>query len=195
MAKRKKEDAPRRKRLTENWKAIVGQGAIAAVIGVVILAVPDLSAKVVSILLGALLLVYAVLSFVSGSAARGESEPFAWLFARGAIAAAGGLVILFWPSLKELSLLYILGAFAVAAGVLVGGVGLFQRWDKAYKGISGAGGLASVVFGVVLISYAGSLHSSITWIVGIYALAFGLLLVILGMGARGVAAAGSSTTG
>jgi uncharacterized membrane protein HdeD (DUF308 family) len=194
MAKRKKEDEPRRRLLAENWKSIVGQGAIAIVIGVVILAVPDLSARVVSILLGALLLVYAVLSFVSGSTARGESEPFAWLFVRGAIAAAGGLVVLFWPSLKELGLLYILGVFAIAAGVLVGGAGLFQRWEKAYKGISGAGGLASVALGVVLISYAGSLHSSIEWIVGIYATAFGLLLVVLGMGARGVAADRSSMT-
>lgn len=187
MAKHKQAGDSKRRSLSENWKTIILQGVVAVGIGIVIVAVPDLSAKVVSILLGALLIVYAILSIVSGVSARKEEEPSVWLFARGGIAAAGGLVILFWPSMKDLGLLYILGVFAITAGVIVGVLGLFQKWDTVYKGISGLGGMAAIIFGVVLISYSNSLADSIVWIVGIFAIAFGLLLIVLGMGARGVA--------
>ncbi|MHB8896911.1 MAG: HdeD family acid-resistance protein [Candidatus Geothermincolia bacterium] len=184
MAEHKEKPKSTYRNLSESWKTIVAQGVAALVIGVVILAIPDLSAKVVSILLGALLIVYAILSFVGAHSAGKESQPTAWLWVRGGVAAAGGLIILFWPSLKDLGLLYVLGVFAIAVGVFIGGVGVFQKWDKGYKLIAGVGGLASIAFGVVLVSNSSRFSSSIVWIVGVYALAFGVLLVLLGMGAR-----------
>lgn len=191
MAKGEEKKKSALSNMAESWKTVVAQGAVSLAIGIIIVSVPDLSAKVVSILLGVLLLVYAVLSVVGGSSARKESQPSAWLFIRGGIAAVGALIILFWPSLKELSLLYILGVFAIAVGVFVGIVGLFQHWDRGYKAIGGVGGLLSIAFGVIIISYASNLSGSIVWIVGIYAIAFGLLLIVLGLGARGMGKAAS----
>ena len=190
MAKHAEKTESTYRNLSENWKTVVAQGVVALAIGIVIVAVPNLSTKVVSILLGALLLVYAILSFVGAGSAKKESQPTTWLYVRGALAAAGGLIILFWPSLKDLGLLYILGVFAIAVGVFIGFVGMFQKWDRGYKVIGGFGGLVSVAFGVILISYASSFSDSIVWIVGLYAIAFGLLLIVLGMGARGMGKSG-----
>jgi uncharacterized membrane protein HdeD (DUF308 family) len=172
--------------LSENWKTIVAEGAIALVIGVVIVAVPNLSEKVVRYLLGGFLIVYAVLSIVAAGSAGKESEPTAWLYVRGVIAGAGGLVIMFWPGLTKLTLLYILAVFAIVAGVIVGVTGIFQKWDKTYKAIAGFGGIASVVFGIILISYSSSLADPIIWITGVFAMLFGLMMILLGAGARGI---------
>jgi len=183
----KKEKTSTYRDISENWKTVVLQGAISLVIGIVIIAIPGLTARVVSILLGALLIVYGVLSLVSGHSATQESRPGTWLYFRGAVAAAGGIVILVWPGLKDLGLVYILAVFAIAAGVFIGMFGLFQKWDRVYKSISAVSGLISVGFGVVLITRASDFAGSIIWIAGIYAIAFGLLMIILGMGARGIA--------
>jgi uncharacterized membrane protein HdeD (DUF308 family) len=172
--------------LSESWKTIVAQGVVALIIGVVILALPDLTTKVASILLGALLIVYAILSFVGANSARKEEQSSVWLWVRGGVAAAGGLAILFWPSLKETGLIYVLAVLAIGVGVFIGAVGVFQKWDKGYKVIAGLGGLASIAFGIIAIRYASDLASSSVWILGLYALLLGLLLIILGVGARSI---------
>jgi uncharacterized membrane protein HdeD (DUF308 family) len=184
MAKKEKSQS-KYKNIAESWKTIVAQGVIALVVGVVILAVPDLTSKVASILIGAMLIVYAILSFVGANSAGKEDQPTTWLWIRGGVAAAGGLMILFWPGVKQTGLIYILAVLAIGAGVLIGAVGVFQKWDKGYKVIAGLGGLASIAFGIIAIRYSSSLtKSSPIWILGLYALLFGLLLIILGVGAR-----------
>jgi uncharacterized membrane protein HdeD (DUF308 family) len=184
--KSKEKKTSKSRNLSENWKTIVAEGAIALVIGVVIVAVPSLSEKVVRYMLGGFLIIYAVLSFVAANSAGKEDEPAAWLWARGVIAGAGGLVIMFWPGLTKLTLLYILAVFAIAAGVIVGVSGVFQKWDKTYKGIAGIAGVASVVFGIILISWSSTFTDPIIWIVGVYSMLFGLLMILLGAGARGI---------
>ena len=37
----------------------------------------------------------------------------------------------------------------IVAGALLGGSGLFQKWDGIYKAIAALGGLVSIVFGVI----------------------------------------------
>lgn len=184
MAKTEKKQTYRE--ISENWKTVVLQGAVALVVGVVILAIPDLTTKVVSILLGVLLLVYGVLSFVSAYSAMKEEQPGTWLYFRGGVAVAGGIVVLAWPGLKEIGLLYILAIFAIAAGVFIGVMGLKQKWDKGFKAFAGISGLASIAFGIILISGRSSFASSMVSITGVYAIAFGLLMIVLGIGARGI---------
>jgi uncharacterized membrane protein HdeD (DUF308 family) len=184
----KKEEKPKStyRNMSEHWKTMVAQGAIALVIGIIIVAQPSLSAKVVAILIGAFLIVYAILSFVGARSAGQEDQPTTWLYVRGALAGAGGILILVWPGLKDLGLVYVVGVFAIVAGALLGGIGLVQKWDTIYKSIAALGGLASVVFGVILISMRSSVQSSIIWVTGLYAICLGLYLLILGVGARSI---------
>jgi uncharacterized membrane protein HdeD (DUF308 family) len=187
----KKEKAEKKKstygNLSENWKTVAAQGALALLIGVIIVAVPSLSEKVVRYMLGGFLIVYAVLSFVSARSAAKESQPTTWLYFRTGVAAAGGLLILFWPGFTERTLVYMLAVFAIAAGFFVGITGVLQKWNRTYKGIVGFGGLASIAFGIILISYASSATGSIIWMTGVYGMLFGLLMILMGAGARGMA--------
>jgi uncharacterized membrane protein HdeD (DUF308 family) len=185
-AKPAKDKGSHYRNMSENWKSVVTQGAIALAIGIVIIAVPNMSEKVVRYLLGAFLIVYAIISVFSARSASVESQPTTWLYVRAGLALAGGLAILFWPGLTNLTLLYILAVFAIVAGVVIGASGLLQKWDRGYKAIAAAGGLLSVGFGIVLISYASDMSASIVMIAGVYAILLGLLLLVLGMGARGI---------
>jgi uncharacterized membrane protein HdeD (DUF308 family) len=175
--------------MSENWKTVLLQGAIALIIGIIILAVPDLSAKVVRYLLGGFLVVFGILAFVSAHGLS-EEESKVGPYGKAVISFAGGLVVLFWYGLTALSLLYILAVFAMVAGVIVGGMGLLQSWDSSYKAISAIGGLLSIVFGVLLVANASRWSGSIIWIAGLYSLLLGLLLICLGLGARAAAKAG-----
>jgi uncharacterized membrane protein HdeD (DUF308 family) len=175
--------------MSENWKTVLLQGIIALVIGIIILAVPDLSVKVVRYLLGGFLVVYGILAFVSAHGLS-EEESRVGPYGKAVISFAGGLVVLFWYGLTALSLLYILAVFAIVAGVIVGGMGLLQSWDSIYKAVSGVGGLLSIVFGILLVANAAKWSGSIVWIAGLYSLLLGLLLVCLGFGARAAAKAG-----
>ena len=192
MAKKEKaEKSSTYRNMSENWKTVALQGAIALVVGVVILAVPDLSEKVVRYLLGGFLVVYGIIAFVSAYIAP-EEESSVGPYTKAGIALVGGLVILFWPGLTSISLLYIVAVFAIVAWVVLGGMGLLQSWSGGYKLIAGVGGLISVAFGIILISQS-SWSSSIVWLTGLYSLLLGLFLLCLGFGARTVAKAGKPT--
>jgi len=180
---------PAYRNLSENWKTLIAEGAVALVIGVIIVATPQLSGKVVKYMLGGFLIVYAILSFFSARSAKQIEEPSTWLIARGVIALAGGLIIMFWPGLTKLTLLYILAIFAITAGVIIGFTGLLQKWDSIYKWFSAIAGIASIAFGLVLLGNKGNLTDPIIWVSGLYAMIFGMLVMFLGVGARGISKA------
>lgn len=193
MAKKKQKEEPAAstyRKMSENWKTLLAQGAFALALGVVILVIPDATARVVAILLGIFLVVYGVLSAISARSAQQEEEPSAWLYARGGLAIAGGAVVIFWPSLRNEGLAYILGIFAIAVGLIIGGLGLFAKWDGIMKSIAALGGVLSIAFGVVTMLEAESFADSIVQITGVYAIALGILLVLLAFGTRGASGSG-----
>lgn len=174
-------------RMSDNWKTMLAQGAFALALGVIVLLVPNATSKVVSVLLGVFLLIYGILSMVSARSAQKSELPDTWLYARGGLAIAGGFIVLFWPNLRDITLVYILGVFAIVVGVVIGALGLFQKWSSRVKVAAGIGGLLSVIFGIILIAEASHVGSAVVQITGIYALALGLLLVGLAFGSRSAA--------
>src|ERR671917_395602 len=95
------------------------------------------------------------------------------------------LVAAFWPGLTALALLYFIAAWAIVSGILeiVGAIRLRQEIDGEWAlGLSGA---LSVLFGILLVVIpAPTGLLSLVWLIGAYALAFGVLLLVLAFRVR-----------
>src|SRR5215212_9659619 len=108
-----------------------------------------------------------------------------WVLALRGLAAIvfgvlAGLVAAFWPGLTALALLYFIAAWAIVSGILeiVGAIRLRQEIEGEWA--LGLSGVLSVLFGVLLAAIpapAGLL--SLVWLIGAYALAFGVFLLVL----------------
>ncbi|MBE9197597.1 MULTISPECIES: HdeD family acid-resistance protein [unclassified Nodularia (in: cyanobacteria)] len=166
-------------RLARNWWTVALRGAIAIIFGLAALFWPDIT-------LTALILIFAAFVLVSGvllaiAAFRdGLTHTHGWLMLlEGAIGMAIGVMAFIWPGITALVLLYLIAAWAIVTGVLEIIAAIQVRKEIENEWLLALAGIASVMFGVLLIIWpiAGAL--AILWIIAAYAIIFGVLLLIL----------------
>ena len=129
---------------------------------------------------------YALVSGVFTIAAGIADSSRRWLLlVEGALGVVAGLIAFFWPGLTALVLLYVIAGWAIFTGILeiMTAVSLRREIDNEWMMI--LGGALSVLFGVLLAVLPGVGLLSLTWLIGIYALIFGVAFIVLGFRIRG----------
>jgi uncharacterized membrane protein HdeD (DUF308 family) len=170
------------------WWYPVVRGAIAVVLGVIVMINPAASVIFLVRLLGAFLIVDGIVTLVDAlRRRRADGSDSGWRVTGGAVTVVVGVVLLVWPSATLGVLAIILGAWAVVAGVLA------TLGALSLRTVPGAGwgwgllwGLVTLAFGLALIFSPRSSISVIAWVIGLYAVLSGIVLVVLGFGIRSV---------
>jgi len=102
--------------------------------------------------------------------------------------------VLTWPDIAAITLVLLIGAWAVLTGVLEIIVAIRLRRDWANEIWLLLSGLLSIIFGVLIFRFPGTGALAIAWIIGIYAIVFGVLFVILGFQLRSHLTSGSQSS-
>jgi uncharacterized membrane protein HdeD (DUF308 family) len=166
------------------------RGAIAILFGVLALAMPGLTL----LLLVGLFAAYALLSGAVSIAAavRGRSVDTRWwlLLLLGLVSIAAGIGAIAYPGLTALFLVLLMGANALVTGVL--DIALAVRLRSAHRGtwLLVLCGIVSIVFGVFVFAFPGAGALALVWLISLYAVVTGALLLALGLQARRAAHAG-----
>ena len=169
--------------LAGNWWALLLRGIAAVLFGLAALFWPGLTLFVLIVFFGAYALVDGILAIMAGI--RG-SEGSRWLLlAEGVVGVLAGLVAFFWPGMTALVVLFVISAWASVTGLLKVVMAIAFRRKIENEWLMGLSGVLSVVFGVILGVLPGVGLLSLVWLVGIYALIFGVALIVLGFRARG----------
>jgi uncharacterized membrane protein HdeD (DUF308 family) len=171
--------------LGRNWWALALRGVAAILFGVLAFAWPGITLFVLVLFFGAYMLVDGIFAIVAAVRAAGEEDRWWLLLIEGILGVLAGLVAFFWPGLTALALLYFIAAWAIVTGIMeiVAAVRLRQEIEGEWA--LGLSGLLSVIFGVLLVvlpAPAGLL--SLVWLIGAYAVATGVLLLILAFRVR-----------
>jgi uncharacterized membrane protein HdeD (DUF308 family) len=158
--------------VTQHWWLFLLRGILAVLFGVLLLVQPIAA-------LTALVLVFGVWAFIDGVAALALSigDRRSWGMAlAGLVGIAVGLLTFFKPETAAVALYALVAAWAVARGILEIGVAIELRKVIRNEVWLILGGLASIAFGVlmILLPVAGVL--AIAWLIGVYALVFGVLM-------------------
>jgi uncharacterized membrane protein HdeD (DUF308 family) len=135
--------------LTKMRWALGLSGLLSVAVGIVILVYPNISLFALTILVGAFALANGVVALYYALTTRIKNER-GWLFASAIAGIAIGVIVLVWPSISALALLYVIGAYAIAIGILevVGAFWLpISGGDTALLILSG---LVAIAFGVVM---------------------------------------------
>lgn len=170
--------------LAGNWWALLLRGIAAVLFGLAALLWPGLTLLVLVAFFGAYVLVDGIFALVAG--VRGSGGSRRWLLlAEGALGVVAGLVTLFWPGITALVLLYIIAFWAIFTGILEVVMAISLRREIENEWLMGLSGVLSVVFGVILAVLPGVGLLSLVWLIGIYALVFGIALIALGFRVRG----------
>ncbi|MOA39044.1 hypothetical protein D3C78_1607920 [compost metagenome] len=86
-----------------------------------------------------------------------------------------------WPGLTALLLLYIIAFWAIAAGVFQVIAAIRFRKEIRNEWLLGLSGVVSILFGAMLVVQPGAGALALVWVIGIYAVFFGILLLVFSL--------------
>ena len=165
--------------LAKNWWVLLLRGIAAIVFGVLAFAWPGITIVSLIILYGAYALVDGLLARVAAISVGTGAAP-RWLMALGGITGVlAGLIAFAWPGITALTILLLIGAWAIVSGIfeIIGAVRLRKEIDNEWTLI--LHGALSVLFGVLLMAMPGTGALAMIWVIGAYAIAAGILMVAL----------------
>ena len=153
-------------------------GLASVVFGVMTLAWPGISVYALTILFGAYTLATGIVEFGTAFATQGNEER-AWLILRGLLGITVGVLVFAWPGISALALLYVIGAYAVAFGILCVGASFrlpLEGRDKASMILTG---LVAIVFGIVIFAEPGAGALAVLGLIAAFALVTGISEIVV----------------
>lgn len=169
-----------------HWWALALRGAIAILFGLAALLRPGIALEALILLFGAYALVDGVFSIVGVFGGTRSGTPRWLLLIEGVASVLAGLIAFFLPGLTAILLLYLIAAWAIVTGISEIVMAIRLRKEIAGEWALIVGGAFSVLFGVIL-AVVGPVVGliSLLWLIGFYAVAFGILMLITAFSVRG----------
>ncbi len=173
--------------IARNWWVFVFRGVVAILFGVLAFLRPGITLEALVLLFAFWALFDGVLALIGSVGAAEAHEPWWPLLLIGLLGIAAGVVTLKWPGITALALLLVIAYWSIFRGILEI-VGAIRMRDLIQgEGWFIVGGLASIAFGVLLVIYPGSGLLAVVWLIGIYAVIFGIAQLMLGFRLKNLA--------
>jgi uncharacterized membrane protein HdeD (DUF308 family) len=171
--------------LARNWWALALRGIVAVLFGIAALIWPGGAVTALVLLFGAYMLVDGIFAIIASFRAAEARQRWWPLLVEGLLDLAAGIVTLIFPRLTAVVLVLFIAAWAIITGVLEIIAAVRLRRELSNEWLLGLSGVVSVIFGLLLAVFPGAGLVTLAWLIGFYALLFGILLLILAFRLRG----------
>ncbi len=167
------------------WWLVLLRGILAIIFGIVALVAPAAALTGIAIVVGIYLLLDGIAAIVHAIRVRGSDRRWGWLLFQGIVSVLGGLAALILPGLAGfvggLFLLWMIVVYSIVHGAIglysAGGAG-----DTPGRGWTIFSGVVAIIFAVLLfimlLFQPGATVLSLIWVVGIYAIIFGIMFIV-----------------
>jgi uncharacterized membrane protein HdeD (DUF308 family) len=169
--------------LTKMRWALGLNGLLAIGVGVVILLWPGISLFALTILVGAYALATGVVGLYYAFTAEAKSER-GWLIFSSLLGIAVGIIVLVWPNISALALLYVIGAYAVALGIIAVVGAFWLPIDGSDTALMTVSGLISILFGIVIFANPGDGALVTLALIAAFALVTGITELVVAIGGK-----------
>lgn len=168
--------------LARHWWVLTLRGVLAIIFGILALAWPAITLLALAILFGAYALVNGL--FAAIGAVRAESDSRALLVLEAILGILVGLLTLVWPGATLLAVTILIGAWALITGIAQIVAAVRLRKEISGELLYVLAGAVSVLFGLMVLIWPNRGAFAVAWIIGIYAILFGVLLIALSLRVR-----------
>ena len=177
--------------LLRNWWMPVVRGALGILFGLLVFAYPQAAVTVFVYLFGAYMLVDGIVALaLAFDVSRGRG----WLLLSGIAGIAAGILTFLYPSATALALVYIVAAWAILTGIFEAVAALEWRQVLPDAWMLGLAGVLSVIVGVLLVSSPSAGLLAWAWLIGIYAIGYGVLYIVAGFRLKSLQPSQSAST-
>lgn len=171
------------------WWAVLIRGIFAVIFGIVALAWPEVTVWALVVVFGAYAIVDGLSAIFRAISARKVESGWVWWLLGGLVSLGAGIVAFVWPEITALAAVFVIGIWAIMGGLLeiAGSIRLRKLDGAAHWGMLLFAGVLELLFGLVLVFFPISGILSIVWLVGVFALVFGVLFVVSAFQVRSAA--------
>lgn len=167
-----------------HWWAWAIRGIVAIVFGLFALMWPGLTLASLVTVFGAYIVVDGIFAIIEAFKRR-ATDPRWWaLLLEGLISILAGAGAVLLPGAAAIAFTTLLGVWAVFTGVLEIIQAIRYRNEIKGEGWLIAGGVLSVLFGITLLLWPVSGAITLVWLMGGYAIAFGIVMIIMAFRSR-----------
>ena len=170
--------------LSRYWWVLVVRGVMAILLGVFAIVWPQATITALVLVFGATALIdgiFAIAASIAGHAFTG----YWWvLLLQGVLGVAVGALTLLNPAITAVALLIYIAAWAVGLGVLQVVAAVRLRHEITGEWWLALAGIAGIAFGVLLMRDPAAGALAVLWLIGSFALVWGVTLTLGGLDVR-----------
>ena len=165
--------------LARNWLWLELRGALTVAFGLLTLFLPGIT-------LGALILVFGIYALAEGTVLivmtfNRRDAPHRWItLLQGLVGIGAGILTFVYPGVTAVALLAIIAAWAIVTGILEIAGAILLRKEIKGEWLMILSGILSLVFAYMLLANPAVGALTLVSLIGVYAVVFGILLMILG---------------
>jgi len=172
------EEVDMERTLARTWWLLALRGIVAILFGIVAFLWPGVTWLVVVASFAAFATVDGIFALVAAFSGHGQRRWWA-LALEGIFGISVGVITLFWPQVTQLALLYLIAYWAIVTGLFEVIAAVRLREEIEGEWLLGLAGILSMLFGVALVILPGPGALAVAWLIGCYAIAAGLVFLIL----------------
>ena len=169
--------------LTKMRWALGLNGVLSIAFAVAIIVWPGISLEALTILFGAYALATGVVGLFYSFSASADGER-GWLIVSSLLGIAVGIIVLVWPNISSLALLYVIGAYAIALGIIAVGGAFWLPIDGGDTALMILSGLVSILFGIVIFAKPGAGALVTLALIAAFALVSGITELVVAIGGK-----------
>jgi uncharacterized membrane protein HdeD (DUF308 family) len=168
----------------KKWRWVVGlQGLASVIFGVLILAWPGISVYALTIVFGIFTLASGFTAFAGAFSSQNKDERGS-LILSGLLGTVVGIMVIAWPSISALALLYVIGVYAVLLGILAIVAAMRLPLDDRHTALTILSGLVAIVFGIVIFAKPGAGALAVLALIAAFALVVGVTELVVAIGGK-----------
>jgi uncharacterized membrane protein HdeD (DUF308 family) len=166
------------------WWSFLFRGVLATLFGLVAILLPGITLEVMAILVGFFLVIDGLISFFVSIRGRGRGLKVGVLLLEGLVGIAVGVFTFVWPEITVLAVVLIVAFWAMVTGVLEIIAATILRDEIQGEWLLALSGVISILFSVILFVNPGVGAVAMIWMIGAYAIIFGVAMIFLGLRLR-----------
>ncbi len=162
--------------LAQNWWAFAIRGVLGIIFGLIAILQPDVTMLSLVLVFSAYAFVDGAFAIIASVRAARRHERWGFLVLEGIVNIVAAALAFLWPAITVVSFVFLVATWAILSGGLMLSAAMRLGGDHGRWWLV-LGGLASVIYGALLIfaPLVGALV--LTWWLGAYAIVFGLALM------------------
>jgi uncharacterized membrane protein HdeD (DUF308 family) len=165
--------------ITRNWWIFLIRGICAVIIGIVAFAWPGITLEALVLVFGIYAIIDGVSAIAIGASADSVGERWWGMVLVGVLSLIAGILTFAWPAITAVVLLAFIAAWAIVRGIMEIYAAITLRKMIENEWMLVLGGICSILFGGIMVARPAAGALAVLWIIGIYAIVFGVLTIAL----------------